>query len=151
MIELTERVAKPVTFARVRFWQTSRGFYTGPKLPVADRKPQVTWGRARTVRNVLEDRNQTVQVVARDTSGNYLQSQVVRIIGNIRNFWNLTGFDVMEGGACGLGFYSYMIPPHRITTDLKTKCLLLPLLNANRLTLRKARFLRSQGETLQKC
>jgi hypothetical protein len=143
-VEHSERVEKPVTFARVRFWQTSRGFYTGiPPVP-SPKSEQRTWIRPRSVRRFLSDQASTVQVVARRSSGAYLTSQTVRLSCPLKEFWPLVCFDVVEGGACGLGIYSFMIPPHRIQTDQLTKWKLKPLLSRNRLTLPRAIVLRSR-------
>jgi hypothetical protein len=146
----TRAVEKPCTFSRVRFWQTSRGFYTGiPPEPSPAAEP-ISSFHPRTVRTVLDASQSTVQVVARSSDGEYLKSTTVTILGGIDNFWNLVGFDCTEGGACGLSYYSFVIPPHRLTTDPKTTCLIQPLLKLNRLTVLKARCLRDRGETLQR-
>jgi hypothetical protein len=142
---------KPVTFARVRFWQTSRGFYTGSKRPAPDRKEQSTWTVPRTVRQILDDHGSTVQVVARHGSGVYQGSMTIRIGHSLEHFWNLVGFDTIHAGAVGLGVKSFVIPTHRITTDPKTSWQLKPLLRKNTLTLRHARILQDRGETLRTC
>lgn len=145
-VEHSETSSKPVTFSRARFWQTSRGFYTGKPPEVApEKKEQVSFQRPRLVREVLEQRESSVQVVARSTSGEYITAKVVPILGDIKTFWNLIAFDNEHGGACGLAFYQYMVAPHRLKTDKLTSWQLKPILETNRLTLRKAKFLRSTG------
>jgi hypothetical protein len=145
-----EEVSKPVTFARVRFWQTSRGFYTGRKQPTPVRKEQVTWTVPRTVRQIETDAANTVQVVARRGSGQYQGALLVRV-PDLSHFWNLVGFDTVHAGAVGLGVKSFVIPTHRITTDPKTSWQLKPLLNKNTLTLRHGILLQERGERLRTC
>lgn len=142
---------KPVTFSRVRFWQTSRGFYTGRKKEQKEREEQSTWVIPRNAREVHDDQNATVQVVARLGNGDYQGSMCVRISGTLEHFWNLVGFDTIHAGAVGLAVKSFVIPTHRITTDPKTLWKLQPLLKRNRLTLRHAQLLQQRGETLRTC
>lgn len=149
--EQCERVSKPVTSARVRFWQTSRGFYTGRKKEERPVKPQQTWTVPFTSREVLDRQDRTVQVIARRASGQYKQSACVVLADSSEKFWNLIGFDTVNAGAVGLGVFSYVVPTHRIQTDRKTSWLINPLLKANRLNLRHATRLQQKGETLRTC
>ncbi|MEO5712529.1 MAG: hypothetical protein ABIT37_03495 [Luteolibacter sp.] len=142
---------KPVTFKRVRFWQTSKGFYTGRKIESRPAKAQKTWSVPVTVRESLETDGRTVQVIARRRSGQYETSLCVVLDKPLENFWNLVGFDTMNAGAVGLGVYSFVVPTHRLTTDLKTSWQLKPLLLLNRLNLRQAAKLQQAGETLRTC
>lgn len=149
--ECKAKAIKPTTFARVRFWQTSRGFYVGRKLEVKPVKPQKTWTVPVPLRVVMDRNDCTVQVIARKSSGKYIASQTVPISGSLERFWDLVGFDTVNGGAVGLGVFSYVIPCHRIQTNKQTLWQLKPLLQANRLQLRHAFKLQQQGETLQTC
>lgn len=149
--EQSERVTKPVTATRVRFWQTSRGFYTGRKKEVSPRKEQTTWTVPFTARESLDKQLRTVQVIARRASGQYKQAACVTLSVPLEKFWNLVGFDTVNAGAVGLGVFSYVLPTHRLTTDPKTKWLLTPLLKANRLNLRHALRLQQKQETLRTC
>lgn len=142
---------KPVTFKRVRFWQTSKGFYSKPPVPSKPAKPQVSWSVPQTVREKLHDDSTTVQVIARDHCGSYISAKAVKLSLDLERFWGLVGFDTMHGGALGLAVNSFVIPTHRIQTDKQTKWALQPLLTQNRLTLRQAARLRQRGETLRTC
>lgn len=143
---------KPVTFARARFWQTSRGFYTGRKLPVPARKRQEAWAVTRTVRQIEDHSSNTVQVVARRGSGQYRGATLVRV-PDLQHFWNLVGFDTVHAGAVGLGVKSFIVPTHRITNNLDPNSLwqLKPLLQQNSLTLRHGMLLQHRGLRLRTC
>jgi hypothetical protein len=147
----TYEAEKSVTFRRVRFWQTSKGFYTGRRQEARPAKPQKTWGVPVTVRHALDTEARTIQVIARRASGQYESSLTVTLTQPLEEFWSLVGFDTVHAGAVGLGVYSYVIPTHRILTDKKTSWKLQPLLQKNRLNLHQARRLQSKGETLQTC
>jgi hypothetical protein len=150
-IEQQATEEKAVSFARVRFWQTSRGFYTNPPKPASERKEQTTWIMPVAARVLWDRLNRSVQVVARDGLGRYLASATVLLDKPLEHFWNLIGFDTVHAGAVGLGVFSYVIPTHRLTTDPNTKWKLQPLLAQNRLTLFRARVLQLRGETLRTC
>lgn len=147
----TFEAEKPVTFRRVRFWQTSKGFYTGRKVPSKPAKKQKTWGVPVTVRDALQTDSRTVQVIARRSSGQYEAAMCVVLSTPLEKFWGLVGFDTMNAGAVGLGIYSFVVPTHRLTTDQKTKWQLIPLIQQNRLTLLQAAKLQDRGETLRNC
>lgn len=145
-----ERVEKPCSFARVRFWQTSRGFYTGVPVKVPPSPPPAGGRAVRTVREILLAQLSTVQVIARRGSGDYLASMVVPLSCSLRAFWDLVGFEASTGGAVGLSCYSFLIPTHRIETDKNTSWKLNQLVRKNRLSLRRALVLRRRGEKLQR-
>lgn len=149
--EQIDRVSKPVTTARVRFWQTSRGFYTGRKKDLPPAKEQKTWTVPFTAREILDRQERTVQVIARRASGQYKESACIVLADSSEKFWNLIGFDTVNAGAVGLGVFSFVVPTHRIQTDRKTSWLIQPLLKANRLNLRHAHRLQQKGETLRTC
>lgn len=70
---------KPRTFSRVRFWQASKGFYTGkPSKPVEKKEPKSSM-MPLTVREVVEARRHTVQVSAQDAENNTVRSRNVRL------------------------------------------------------------------------
>lgn len=149
--EQSKRVSKPVTATRIRFWQTSRGFYTGRKKEAKPSKEQTSWTVPITAREALDKQHRTVQVIARRACGRYKQAACVTLDVPLEKFWNLVGFDTVNAGAVGLGCFSYVIPTHRLTTDQKTKWLIQPLLKANRLNLHHARRLQAKGENLRTC
>ncbi len=145
------KASKTVTFSRVRFWQTSKGFYDQPKKLVRTPTVQKTWIYPITVREALDLISRTVQVVARRSSGQYESSIVMALDKDTEKFWALVGFDCMHNASIGLGVYSYMVPINRLTTNKLTKWLLQPILKQNRLTLYQAEKLRKEGQTLLKC
>lgn len=150
-IEHSERATKPATFSRVRFWQTSRGFYTKRKIEKKPAGKRSSSTVPRTSRQVMVSQARTVQVVARRSSGQYESSTCVQIDKPLDNFWNLVGFDTVNGGAVGLGVFSYVIPTHRIKTDPTKLCQLQQVIRSNRLSLRHALILQERGETLRTC
>ena len=144
---------KPCTFKRVRFWQTSKDFYTGAKRPAHPAKPQKSWGVPITVRHSLERESRTVQVFARTWSGKYVMAATVVLTICLQIFWGLVGFDTMHGGAVGLSVNSFVIPTHRITNNVNKTALwqIQQILVENQLKLKQAETLRNQGETLKRC
>lgn len=142
---------KPTTFKRVRFWQTSKGFYTGKKGESRPPKAQKTWAVPMTVREVLHADSRTVQVIARTSCGKYKASMCAALDRTAEKLWNLIGFDIVMGAAVGLACFSYVIPTDRLTTDKKTKWQLQTLMTRNHLSLRQAVKLQQAGETLRTC
>lgn len=75
-----ESDGKPVTFHRVRFWQTSKGFYTGDNLQAArEKKEPATCRVPLTVRQALEIRGRTVRVIAQDEFGRLCRSTQITL------------------------------------------------------------------------
>jgi len=146
-----EEIQKPATLARVRFWQTCRGFYTGRRVPAKPAKPQETSMVPRSAREVLDQQSRTVLVIARTACGSYKASKVVTVTGNLQDFWNLSAFDIVMGGGVALAPYSYVIPTHRIKTNLLEQWQLKPLIESNKLRLPQAVRLQSRAETLLTC
>jgi len=150
-VEHSERTEKPATFSRVRFWQTSRGFYTGKAPEVPPAKKPVAGRAVRTVRQILHAQFRTLQIVARRSDGSYVSSMAVPLECTLKEFWNLIGYDGEFGAVVGLGFYSAIVSPHRIKTNDTSKWNLNKHLTANSLTMNRARYLRSRGKRLQRC
>ncbi|QJE98877.1 rolling circle replication-associated protein [Luteolibacter luteus] len=149
-IEQRERAIKPSSFARVRFWQTSKGFYTSPEpVKEVERKPQQNWQIPFPVRVTAERISSTVQVVARDSGGTYVASSVVKLSCRSGDFWNLVGWHTVHGAAVGLGVNSYAIPAFLIQSKTHNACQLHHLLQKNRFSHLAAERLQREGQTLR--
>lgn len=148
--EHSERSSKPSSFSRVRFWQTSKGFYTKPDPErETERKPQTRWQVPCPVRVAADRLTSTVQVVARDSGGTYLASSVINLSCRSGDFWNLVGWHTVHGAAVGLAVNSYAIPTHVITSKTHNSCQLQQLLQRNRFSHLAAERLQREGQTLR--
>ena len=150
--EHSERVIKPASFSRARFWQTSEGFYTRDQ-PVAEveRKPQAAWQVPFPVRVAADRLASTIQVVARDSGGTYVASSAVNLSCLTGQFWDLVGWHAFHGAAVGLGVNSYCVPAFLITSKTENQCHLQPLLHRNKLTVLAAARLQQDRQTLRTC
>lgn len=148
-VQHSERVLKPTSFSRVRFWQTSKGFYTKAVEKVErERKPQITWTVPQPVRVAAERMAAQVQVIARDVGGNYQQSAVFPLSCTKDEFWNLAAWHLLHGAAVGLAIGSYAIPAFLLESKIENTCKLHPLIQRNRLSLPSATRLAQQRLTL---
>jgi len=145
-------VEKPVTFAKVRFWQTSKGFYTTeqPKREVVKKDP-VKSMVPQPVRQIANRLASTVQVVARKSSGRYVASAIIALSCFTGTLWTFAGWDTLHGAAVGLGVNSYVIPANRIEQHTHQKWTLKTLRQINRLSLAKAQRLAREGNNLRTC
>lgn len=141
--------SKPKSFARVRFWQTCKGFYTGKPLPVVDAEPQ-SCILPRPVRHIVEDRRVSYVVVARDSGGTYLKSSLVRMAVDRKELLRLHLWDVDNGAALVLGVSSLVMAPQTLDKLLteSDKWKLTEVQRDNRLTLARADQLRHQRRDL---
>lgn len=148
-IEHKERVTKPTSFSRVRFWQTSKGFYEKALEKVErERTEQLNWCVPQPVRVAAERMAAQVQVIARDVGGNYQQSAVFPLSCSKDEFWNLAAWHFLHGAAVGLAIGSYAVPAFLLESKIENTCLLQPLLHRNRLSLPSATSLAQRGQTL---
>jgi hypothetical protein len=151
-IEQSERVTKPISFSRVRFWQTSKGFYTKALEKVErERKPQASWSVPLPVRAHADRIAAQVQVIARDVGGNYQQSAVFPLSCSKDEFWNLAAWHFLHGGAVGLAIGSYCVPAFLLESKIENTCQLRPLIHRNRLSLPSATRLAQRRQTLLTC
>ncbi len=151
-IEHSEKVAKPSSFARVRFWQTSKGFYTKVKeVEEREKKPQLSWSVPFSARVGAERAAAQVQVISRDAAGSYQSSAVFKLSCPKSEFWNLAAWHFIHGGAVGLAIGSYCVPAFLLESKIENTCHLQPLLQRNRLSLPAASHLASQRLTLLTC
>lgn len=105
---------KPESFARVRFWQTSRGFYTG-KTPVPNKKRNPKTSTVPyPVRYHLQRWNNTFQLVATHQDGTYIRSRVTLGSGPWRKLKAAIYKLILQGKAVPLGNHRYEVEPHYI-------------------------------------
>jgi len=144
---------RPKSFQRVRFWQTSKGFYTGVK-PVEREKttPQSSY-LPRPVAEDLDDRVHSVLVIARNSAGKYQLSSRLRLGVSIKHFIRVHLWDAENGYGCTLSSRSYAMDPQTVSKLIHQteKWKLQQLHQANKLTLRKAQAFRRQHKSLETC
>lgn len=143
---------KPVTFARTRFWQTSKDFYTGQAPTVASNpgEPEKAFV-PHPARVQLERQQTTVQIVARKKSGRYIASAVVGLTCITGKFWDRVGFDAFCGGSVGLAVNSFVVPASIIESKIAQPWHLQPILKQNRLSLHRAAVLQRHRVDLRTC
>lgn len=142
---------KPKSFARVRFWQTSKGFYDKSRSVEPSTKEQQTCLLPRPVSQVLHDSARAVLVVSRFRSGRYKSSKRLLLGVDYEYFIRVHLWDAEHGAGCTLSARSFIMDPQTITkliekTDI---CKLPPLLKNNHLTLKRAMFLRQSRVSLE--
>jgi len=140
---------KPVSFCKVRFWQTSKNFYTGVRPLVVDSpKVQISWVVPQPARVAFERSDSQVQIVCRKRSGRYAASGIFPVSGTAYDIWKAGSRAHTFGEGAALGVNDYFIPVRELTKqiDKTKKWKLLPLLQKNRLSLRHAMTLQKQGK-----
>jgi hypothetical protein len=142
---------KGVSFSRVRFWQTSKGFYTGTPPARSESHEQVSWSIPQPVRVAADRLERSVQVVSRNCGGEYQASGVFTLSCTSADFWNLVGWHTIHGAAVGLGVNSYCIPDFVLKSKLNNTCHLQSLLQQNRMSFRAAERLQQARESLRTC
>ncbi len=142
---------KGKTFSRARFWQTSRGFYTGPKAPLQKKKEPKSCTVPATAREQLNGTQKRVQVVARSGSGRYLASAVVALSVFTGTLWTRVCWDALHGEAVGFAVNSFVCPAETITKYTQAKWKLKPVLEQNKLSLRAAARLHKAGVSFRTC
>jgi len=140
---------KPESFARVRFWQTCKGFYVDPAPKVETAEPQSSF-IPRPVREIVEERERAWVVCARDCAGNYRKSTLVTFEIPYTDFVRLHLWDVENGAALVLGVSSFIVALDTLDriTNSRQKWTLQPTLERNRLSLASADSLRRQRKDL---
>jgi hypothetical protein len=141
---------KPKSFARVRFWQTCKDFYTGLSKVYETGEPQSSIV-PRPVRAVVEDRAVSFVVVARDAAGTYEKSSLVRLGMPRREFVRSHVWDVDNGAALVLSASSFIMAPGTLCRALteRDKWQISKTLEVNRLTLEKANQIRHSRKDLR--
>lgn len=142
---------KPRSFARVRFWQTSKGFYDASRKVEPSKKEQQTCILPRPVSEILHDSQRALLVVSRHRSGRYRKSKRLHLGVSYEDFIRVHLWDAEHGAGCTLSARSFVLDPHTITKliDKTDLCKLQPLLRENHLTIKRALFLRRQHVSLE--
>jgi hypothetical protein len=146
--------SKPSTFARVRFWQTSKGFYTDSRKTLSKASAPVSSFRPRTVREILDERTSSVLVIARDRLGRYQRSTRLRLAVDFAGFSRFHSWDSDNGAATTLSFRSYMCNPETVKNKLiekHEKWKLQQLIQENKISLHLAKKFRAQQLSLETC
>jgi len=107
--------SRPGSYARARFWQTSRGFYTGKKKEAALILPPTYSLLSFPVRHVIEECARRVRLFARSPAGEILKSCVISLAipwksGSDRIFAVLA----LSGQAAAIDSNSYVVPQNEI-------------------------------------
>lgn len=142
---------KPSSFARCRFWQTSKGFYTGPVEQTPEPTEPSSSFLVRPVSQVLEDRNLTVVVFARNAQGKYIKSASLQLGVVVSQFIRVHLWGAEHGQGCTLSARSFVMDRHGINQVINQnqKWKLQPLLTQNRLSLHQAKQLRQNRINLE--
>jgi len=146
-------MVKPDSFSRVRFWQTSKGFYTG-KTPTPSKSVEPSSSYLpRPLREAIHDRENSVVVIARKGDGQYLQSRKVRLHSDRQHFISrhLWAVDNQQGFTLSSSSFCLDTTTIKQTINKIDLWKLQPLQQSNRLTLRRARFLRLHRINLHHC
>jgi len=132
---------KPESFSRVRFWQTSKGFYTGglDDEKRDDEEPPASCYLPFPARAAADRAGSTLQVVARTATGKYVKSAVVTLLGCVSAFWSATAWETYRGRAWGLAVESFIVPTSQL--NIRETWLLKELKERNRLTPQRAELL----------
>ena len=153
-IMIKEDGEKPETFARVRFWQTSKNFYTSKSVSIPSTSEPRSSFRPRTVREVLEERVSSVLVIARDRLGNYVKSTRVRLAVDWNGFSRFHSWDTEHRAAATLSFRSFFCSYETVKNKLIEKyesCKLQQLQAQNKVTLHQALRFRAMRKDRMTC
>jgi len=145
---------KGESYARVRFWQTSKGFYTGKPLSQSNSKESQTSFIVRTVREILEERASSILLIARDRLGHYLKSSKVRLAVDFQGFAKFHSWDSDNRAATTLSMRSFMCSPETIKNKLIEKHELWKLKQIqelNKMSLHLALKFRARRLSLETC
>lgn len=142
----------PKSFARCRFWQTSRGFYTSAaESPPKEEKPKLKSFVPWRVRDVADRAGKLAQVVARDARGNSILSAVVAVGVGFSGLMGSAAWQAACGGAVFFGADDFVCPVHVVKNQVETsdRWKLQQVLEKTRLRLGRAVRLRDRGEKLK--
>jgi hypothetical protein len=150
--ETRDDSGRVVTFAKTRFWQTSRNFYTKRKDVEAKPKKEPQSCQLQFPARVNAERQTTtVQAVARKSSGKYIASAVIALTCATGFLWRSVAWDTLHGHAVGLAVNNYVIPTSTLEKHAKPCHKLKHLRSATRLSLAKAQRLAKEGTRLRTC
>lgn len=114
--------ARPVTMSGVRFFQASMGenrFYTGKPTPPPTVQEAMFCRVPETVSDAMERRKNCVQVVATDSSGQYLKSKLLAV-GDISKFRGEIADALLTGDAV-LVRRGFLLSPYLLEQNIKKK------------------------------
>lgn len=138
--------SKPVSFARVRFWQTSRGFYTRKgcrKEP--SKEPSLSSYVTFALSVHIDWSIRKVQVLALSKKGRYRKSKVILLTRPMSEFEHDLALTTFTGESAPLGVSQYLIPINLLTNETYQLWQLLKITKKNRLTPIQA--FKNQGQT----
>ncbi|MEM9237619.1 MAG: hypothetical protein AAGB14_12640 [Verrucomicrobiota bacterium] len=134
-----EVVEKPSVFSRVRFWQTSKDFYTGSRGgEESDRGEPKSSLIPFPARDQADRALNQVRVIARTGSGRYIKSTAVTV-ACLTSLWVAVGWACVRGQALALASENYIVPASIIETENKWQ--LQQLAKQNRLSPLRASLL----------
>lgn len=144
---------KPSSFSRVRFWQTSKGFYTNPVKPSRPVRPRVSSVLPRPLRQTVIEQDTRCQVVARDRRGRYVLSSFLPLNCSFSRISNLAAWHTLGGSGVHVGIQSYVLPAVVLknNTNPINKWKLTKLLAKNRLSLKQTHSLLARGLDFKTC
>jgi len=96
-----------LTYERARFWQTSRGFYTGEIEEIPPARPPRSCAVKWTVRRAIDDAKRKVRVLAIGAQGEIVKSATVRLKRTWKVALDTLGKLSLTGRAAGLGVGKY--------------------------------------------
>lgn len=144
----------PKSMQGVRFWQTSKGFYTGVVPDAAPSSESSSSRVPRPVRSVVAACHQRAQVFARTREGRYIASAVITLAVCYSQISNLAAWHWSGGGAAIMQPLSYVVPAYVVEQRTNNKIdtwRLRKLSDKNRLTVKTARRMVAAGKTLHRC
>ena len=135
----SELVDKPVSFGRVRFWQTSFGFYTKSKPSEAlSKDPPVSCMIPYALSVTIDMDRRKVQVIAFRDTGEYRKSQVVLLKRELYDY----EFEFIESSLVGtvapLGVKMYLLPIKLLKNKTYKLCQILQIAKQNQINPREA-------------
>ncbi len=137
--EKTEFVIKPVSFARIRFFQTSRRFYTGIEhIKTRPKTPPLSCIIPYKLCRVMEMSSRKVQIIAYKGGLHYAKSAVVMLNKTLdcyqNEFINLT----LDGSAAPIGVSQYMLHKNKLKNKTCSNHIINKIAMENRLQPRQA-------------
>ena len=146
-------VRKPVSFARARFWQTSKGFYTNSATVKREAKEAVSAYVPHPVRVAVDSAPCRVQIIGRDRCGRYKTSCVVRLVHDFGKLATFAGWLAVGGAAVWAGINSFFLPLGVLKKQVEKQTLwrMKEIADQSGLTMRGAMFLTRTGRIWATC
>ena len=106
--QLSQIVEVPTTFSRVRFWQTSKGFYTG-KAPSSEADQPMSCSMPLTMREAAALTKRKIQTIARTFNGHYKKSAVVTLTCAASLLFSQAGCGVLALASAPTHNHGYLV------------------------------------------